>query len=613
MLTTNDLQGEAIRARAARFGAYRQLWQLLIPQWRLLVRLSTVACLLILTEGIGLSVVLLLLGSINASTLSDHLPTLAVLWRPLLAATPAVRTYSAAIALIVIMGARGLGQFLQQITETGLRISVEEALQQQLFSLFHSVQLSFIQRHQTGALLTILMQYTVQIGQLIAGTAKAITALFTLGAYIIVALFVSWKLSLLALLLMTVSWLGLRPLLLTQAEKIYKQARDALAASGATAQESLAGIEQIHLFNNQAWSSARFQSQLTRYHTLAFRGSQWTGLVTPLFGLLNALLFAGVMVGSNLVEPDNAPLRLFQLTLFLLLAYRLGTPLRQLNQWQAEVAQSGPHLETVLAFLQRNDKPLIQDGTHAFTTLQQGIHLENVTYSYVTQEAPALCDVTMHIAKGKITALVGASGAGKSTLINLIARLYTPTAGRIWVDGVDLQTLTLESWRAHLAIVNQDPFLFHDSILANLRFGKADATAAQMQDAICLAQAHAFITDLPAGMDTSLQERGARLSGGQRQRIALARALLRQADFLILDEATNELDAQTERAFQMALAQERGTRTILLIAHRLATVRHADQIYVLEKGRVVEEGTHDTLMRAGGTYYQLVQAQALAA
>ncbi|MBX3014916.1 MAG: ABC transporter ATP-binding protein [Caldilineaceae bacterium] len=591
--------------------SYQQLGQLLLPHWRLLLRLTGAAGLLILTEGLGLSIVLFVLGGLHLDRAAQQVPWIGAWLAQLVTAAPEQRIYSAAAALVVLMSLRGVAQYVQQTTETRLRITIESDLQYRLFALLHQVQLTFLQQQQTGALTTTLLQYTVQIGQLVSGCAKGIVAALTLVAYLMVALWVSWQLSLLALALMTLTGLCLRPFLLTRSQRIYTRARNALKEAGATAHESLSGMQDIHLFNGQRWSQARFAQPLGRYHRLAYQGAQVAGLVAPLFGLLNALLFAGIMIGMINFSLADPALLVLQITLFLVLAYRLNAPLHQLNQWQAQFVQAAPALEAVLASLQRDDKPWIQEGSLPFPGLKQAIHLAHVTFQYSPQDPPILADVTITIPKGQVTALVGASGSGKSTLLHLITRLYEPTSGQIEVDGVALPQFTLTSWRDALAVVGQEPFLFHDTIWANLQFAQADATATQMQQAITLAQADAFIQNLPHGFQTSLQERGVRLSGGQRQRIALARALLRRAELLILDEATNELDAQTELAFQNALAQGRGERTVLLIAHRLATVRHADQIIVLEKGQVVEQGTHNELLQRGGAYCRLVQAQML--
>lgn len=190
------------------------------------------------------------------------------------------------------------------------------------------------------------------------------------------------------------------------------------------------------------------------------------------------------------------------MTRFLVLAYRLSTPVHQLNQLQTQLVQTMPALEAVLDLLQRSDKPFLQEGTLPCPRVKHGISLENVTFSYDPQKPPTLTNVSLHLPKGHVTALVGASGAGKSTLLNLIARLYEPTVGHLYVDGIDLQMFTVASWRARLAVVNQEPFLFHDTLLANLRFGRADATERQIQQVVALAQAESFVTELPRGLST---------------------------------------------------------------------------------------------------------------
>ncbi|HET6762275.1 MAG TPA: ATP-binding cassette domain-containing protein, partial [Longimicrobiaceae bacterium] len=222
---------------------------------------------------------------------------------------------------------------------------------------------------------------------------------------------------------------------------------------------------------------------------------------------------------------------------------------------------------------------------------------------------PVLRDVSIEVRPGRMIALVGPSGAGKSTLADLIPRFHDPTEGRITLDGVDLRDLRLGDLRALLGIVTQETILFHDTVRANIAYGMEGATQAQVEAAAAAANAHGFIAEMPAGYDTVLGEKGVRLSGGQRQRIAIARALLRNPPILILDEATSALDNESERLVQQAIDQLVNDRTVIVIAHRLSTVRRADQIVVMEGGAVVQRGTHDELLAAGGLYRRLYEMQ----
>jgi ATP-binding cassette, subfamily B, bacterial MsbA len=266
-------------------------------------------------------------------------------------------------------------------------------------------------------------------------------------------------------------------------------------------------------------------------------------------------------------------------------------------------------VEDVNQLLDRSDKPYLTSGQIPFEGLQHAIAFECVNFCYSPQDKPAVQDISICIPKGKTTAFVGPSGAGKSTLISLLCRFFDPIDGDIYVDGCSLRQFDLDSWRSRIAIVSQDIYMFSTTIRENIAYGRLDATENEIIAAARLANAHEFITRLPYGYETRVGDRGMRISGGQRQRIALARAIVRNPEILILDEATNALDSIAENLIQEAIYQLSENRTVIVIAHRLSTIEQADQIIVLEDGRVIEQGNLQHLLKLNGLFTRLYHLQ----
>jgi len=369
------------------------------------------------------------------------------------------------------------------------------------------------------------------------------------------------------------------------------------------------------------YEQARVASAIEARKAHIIRGGDAKATAAPVSEVLSMLMVAGVFayadwrIGITHLGPFPVPhLTLGGLAAFVLALMTAGQFLRQFATTQTVMAEGMEAARRVFATV--DVTPEIRDAGDA-RQLQLGqatVRLDDVSFSY-DGEAPVLAGVSLEAKRGEIVALVGPSGAGKTTVLNLIPRFYDVTAGAgaLTIDDQDVRSVTLASLRAQIALVTQEPFLFDDTIAANIAYAKADASQAEIEAAARAAAAHDFVLALPKGYETQVGEAGARLSGGQRQRIAIARAFLKDAPILLLDEATSALDSESEAQVQAALERLIAGRTTILIAHRLSTVRGADRIYVIDAGKVVEIGAHAELIGAGGLYARLARTQDLEA
>jgi subfamily B ATP-binding cassette protein MsbA len=392
--------------------------------------------------------------------------------------------------------------------------------------------------------------------------------------------------------------------------RVRDAAREARALDGeaaSVAEEALANVTLVQALDRADYEAARFRRAVERFFVAVMRRARLRVSFTALVDAVPVLgTIAVFWIGTH--ELVAGRITLGALLAFVTYLGSLYAPVRTLARLSNQAQAAGASAERLADLLAPDPGPTEAPDAIAIGRAEGRVVFERVSFAY-RPGRPVLKGVSFEIRPGEMVALVGPSGTGKSTVVKLLLRLYDPTAGRITLDGHELRTLTFASLREQIALVLQDPYIFDGTVRENIRYGRLDAADAEIERAARLANAHDFVAALPQGYETQVGSKGIRLSGGQQQRLAIARALLRDAPILVLDEATSSLDSESEAAIQQALERLTARRTTLVIAHRLSTVRRADRIVVLDAGRVVEAGTHDALLAAGGLYRRLYERQ----
>ncbi len=460
---------------------------------------------------------------------------------------------------------------------------------------------------RVGDLLTRLTGDVVVVENLlVSGSLEMLRSLLTLLYFGVALAYLSPRLA--AIVLLTVPLFGL--VARAYVTRVREAARDARALDGeaaSVAEEALANVTLVQALDRSDYEARRFRKAVERFFVAVMRRARLRASFTALVDAVPVLgTIAVFWIGTH--ELVAGRITLGALLAFVTYLGSLYTPVRTLARLSNQAQATGASAERLADLLAPDPGPAETPDALAIGRPEGRLAFERVSFGY-RPGRPVLNGVSFEIRPGEMVALVGPSGTGKSTVVKLLLRLYDPTAGRITLDGHDLRTLTFGSLRAQIALVLQDPYIFDGTVRENIRYGRLEAAEAEIERAARLANAHDFVAAFPHGYETAVGSKGIRLSGGQQQRLAIARALLRDAPILVLDEATSSLDSESEAAIQQALERLTARRTTLVIAHRLSTVRRADRIVVLDGGRVVEAGTHDALLAAGGLYRRLYERQ----
>ena len=583
----------------------RRLSPYIADQKPLIVTALIAAIVASFSEGFGVGMMVPLLQSIfnqggedfMSRLMSDHLQI----------ENPALRLGLICLIILAAVIFKNFFQYRSTTQMAKIREILLLRLRQGMFRQLQAVEMSFFGDQRLGDLMQIQFGEVERVKQGFDFLLKLISQTLTCLIFILFLLFLSWQLTLLTTTLLAITiWIvnSIQKVIQRKGERMTHFA----SRLNSNTLEALSGIHLIKASASEEREIKRFDITSKQLLRQSYGFEKRVHLIMPITETVGIATALSIVFFSYTILVPRGLISVAGLLTFVIILLRLLPLSLEINFLRGQLSFSIASFDRILNLLRPDDKPYIRDGNYPFTGLRQGISLRNVMFGYET-DRPVLHNVSFEIPKGKTIALIGGSGSGKSTITKLLLRFHDVTQGNIEIDGIDIRDYELETLRKRIATVSQETFLFNMSVRDNMAYGLIKVPEEQIIEAARRANAHEFIMNLPDGYDTPLGDRGIRLSGGQRQRLSIARALLRNPDILILDEATSNLDPESERLVQEALDRVCIGRTTIIVAHRFSTIEHADQIVVLDRGKVREIGTWQELMAKDGLFRQLYNLQ----
>ncbi len=569
-----------------------------------------------ISEGLSVSMLMPIISSSGAIDVFGDIPLLGVFLTDLDKLDTSERIFFAASFMLVMVILRGILLFFVAVIGILLPIDIQRELVLDGYKGLLNISYNYYKENRAGTLLTRCIEHPNKKAAVLYNVANIVTNLCLILIYFALILFISPLMTLVASICVVLLLLLVRVFSSNPLKNAGKEITDARVSMNNAFHQTVQGIKLIKLRNAEGYMLQWFDRAYENF----LQASKKSQLINAAFGpgfttLAGSVVCGALIIASLFLSADEGETTAAfgQILLFIICLYRLLTPAINLNQARAIIDNNSFAMNDYDVFCQELTANRSVYGSEECGDTISQVNCVDLSYQYQDKADKALQDINITILSGEMIALVGASGSGKSTLVDLLSGIMKPTSGRILVDDVDLSNVNIPSWRKRIGVVSQETYLLNDSLRNNLTFGLENVDEQSIIHALEQAECMEFVKQLPDGLDTILGERGAKLSGGQQQRISIARTLLSNPDIIIFDEATANLDSFAEKAIQENLLKLKGEKILIVIAHRLSTVKDADRILVMNKGKIVEEGAHKDLERKAGLYSELLRHQDLIA